>query len=68
VFDQARYVFALLWLVAFPILFLWAALPVLVFLLHTVVLLEERELEERFGDAWREYAARVPRYLPRLGA
>jgi protein-S-isoprenylcysteine O-methyltransferase Ste14 len=47
-------------------LFLWAALPVFVFLLHTVVLLEERELEDRFGDAWRDYTARVPRYVPRL--
>lgn len=47
-------------------LFLWAALPVFLLLLHTVVLLEERELEERFGDAWRDYAARVPRYVPRL--
>jgi protein-S-isoprenylcysteine O-methyltransferase Ste14 len=47
-------------------LFLWAALPAFLLLLHTVVLLEERELEERFGDAWRDYAARVPRYVPRL--
>lgn len=46
-------------------LLLWAALPVFLLLMHTVVLLEERELEERFGDAWRAYAARVPRYLPR---
>ena len=43
------YVFALL---AFP-------------LLHLVVLLEERELLDRFGDAYREYCERVPRYLPR---
>lgn len=49
-------------------LFLWAALPLLLLLLHTVVLLEERELEARFGDAWREYAARVPRYVPRPGS
>lgn len=48
-------------------LFLWAALPLFLLLLHTVVLLEERELERRFGDAWRAYAARVPRYLPRFG-
>lgn len=47
-------------------LFLWAALPLFVLLLHTVVLLEERELEDRFGDAWRAYAARVPRYVPAL--
>jgi protein-S-isoprenylcysteine O-methyltransferase Ste14 len=33
--------------------------------LHLVVILEERELTDRFGDAYREYAARVPRYLPR---
>lgn len=28
---------------------------------------EERALEKRFGDAWREYAETVPRFLPRLG-
>ena len=35
-------------------------------ILHLVVLLEERELLERFGDAYRDYAGRVPRYVPRL--
>ncbi|NJD20335.1 MAG: hypothetical protein FIA95_13785 [Gemmatimonadetes bacterium] len=49
-------------------LFLWAALPLFLLLLHTVVLLEEHELEERFGDAYRVYAARVPRYVPRVWA
>jgi protein-S-isoprenylcysteine O-methyltransferase Ste14 len=33
--------------------------------IHLVVILEERELTDRFGDAYREYATRVPRYLPR---
>jgi protein-S-isoprenylcysteine O-methyltransferase Ste14 len=33
--------------------------------IHLVVILEERELSDRFGDAYREYAARVPRYIPR---
>lgn len=33
--------------------------------LHGVVVLEERELAERFGAAWAEYRARVPRYVPR---
>ncbi|GAB6135054.1 methyltransferase family protein [Thermococcus prieurii] len=27
---------------------------------------EEKVLEERFGDGWREYAERTPRFLPRL--
>jgi protein-S-isoprenylcysteine O-methyltransferase Ste14 len=34
--------------------------------LHVVVLFEERELAERFGPAWAEYRAKVPRWLPRL--
>ncbi|HSG46899.1 MAG TPA: methyltransferase [Longimicrobiales bacterium] len=32
-----------------------------------LVWLEERELEERFGDAYRAYQARVPALIPRLG-
>jgi protein-S-isoprenylcysteine O-methyltransferase Ste14 len=44
----------------------WSVVAVMVPLLHLVVLLEERELRERFGEAYRDYAARVPRYLPRL--
>ena len=30
-----------------------------------LIRLEERELEDRFGDAWREYRARVPALIPR---
>lgn len=30
-----------------------------------IIVLEERELEERFGDAWRDYASRVPRFVPK---
>jgi protein-S-isoprenylcysteine O-methyltransferase Ste14 len=26
---------------------------------------EEKVLEERFGDEWREYAGRTPRFIPR---
>jgi protein-S-isoprenylcysteine O-methyltransferase Ste14 len=33
--------------------------------LHLVVLLEERELRERFGAEYEDYCRRVPRYLPR---
>jgi protein-S-isoprenylcysteine O-methyltransferase Ste14 len=28
------------------------------------VVLEERELRERFGEAWVEYSRRVPRFVP----
>ena len=33
--------------------------------LHVVVLLEERELRDRFGAQYQDYCRRVPRYLPR---
>ena len=33
--------------------------------LHLIVLLEERELRERFGAEYDAYQARVPRYVPR---
>jgi protein-S-isoprenylcysteine O-methyltransferase Ste14 len=28
---------------------------------------EERQSEQRFGQSWRDYAARTPRFIPRLG-
>jgi protein-S-isoprenylcysteine O-methyltransferase Ste14 len=33
--------------------------------IHAVVLLEERELAERFGAEYLDYCRRVPRYVPR---
>lgn len=35
-------------------------------LLYLIVLMEERELRERFGQAYVDYSARVPRFIPRL--
>ena len=33
--------------------------------IYLLVLIEERELRERFGDAYEEYCRRVPRFIPR---
>jgi protein-S-isoprenylcysteine O-methyltransferase Ste14 len=46
---------------------LWLA-PIIILALaleyHAIVLWEERLLESRIGDAYRAYAARVPRWIP----
>ncbi len=34
--------------------------------IYVVTVLEERELAARFGAAYRDYASRVPRFVPRL--
>ena len=43
---------------------LYALVIVTVPTIHLLVLLEERELRQRFGRAYDDYAAQVPRYLP----
>ena len=35
--------------------------------LHLIVILEERELRDRFGEEYEVYFAQVPRYIPRWG-
>jgi protein-S-isoprenylcysteine O-methyltransferase Ste14 len=35
-------------------------------LLYLIVLMEERELRERFGQGYVDYSARVPRFVPRI--
>ena len=43
----------------------YVAAALLVPMLYLIVLLEERELRERFGAEYDEYARRVPRFVPR---
>ena len=45
----------------------WLVLALYVVSFYGVVLLEERELRERFGKEYDEYCRRVPRFIPRLG-
>jgi protein-S-isoprenylcysteine O-methyltransferase Ste14 len=49
-------------LVGVPLL--WLGMPVYLGNMHARVRLEESQLVAIGGEAWREYAARVPRYLP----
>jgi protein-S-isoprenylcysteine O-methyltransferase Ste14 len=43
---------------------LWCALPFYVANMHVRVRLEEAHLRLRLGQAWADYIAAVPRYLP----
>ena len=46
---------------------LWVALAVfLTFILPFVPYYEERDMERRFGEAYRDYCRRVPRWVPRI--
>ncbi len=35
--------------------------------IYFIVVLEERELRDRFGSTYEEYSRRVPRFFPRRG-
>lgn len=44
---------------------LYLFVPVLIAVVYAIVVLEERELRDRFGDEYVQYAVRVPRFIPR---
>lgn len=54
-------------LLQWPTLLTLAMFPVLLFMYVRLALREEHEAEREFGQAWQDYAARTPRFLPRIG-
>ena len=44
---------------------IWVLALLCVPAIYLIILLEERELRERFGDEYLEYCRRVPRLIPR---
>ena len=66
-----RYLTFMIGLVGFALMTNYLAVWVLALLawpaIRLIVHWEERELRERFGEAYVEYCRRVPRFLPRLG-
>jgi protein-S-isoprenylcysteine O-methyltransferase Ste14 len=55
-------------LLQWPTLVTLAMFPVLVIMYALLARREESEMEREFGDAYRAYAARTPRFLPRFSA
>ncbi len=55
-------------LLQWPTLATLVMFPILLVVYRHLAIREEREVEARFGESWRRYAARTPRFLPRLGA
>ena len=51
-------------LLQWPTLLTLAMFPVLVVMYVRLAIVEERDSEKAFGDAWREYAAVTPRFIP----
>ncbi len=54
-------------LLQWPTILTLPMFPVLVFMYVRLAHAEEREAQQTFGAAWDAYAARVPRWVPRLG-
>ena len=55
-------------LAQWPTLLTLLMFPVLVLMYARLARSEEAEMEARFGQAYRDYAARTPRFMPRWGA
>jgi methanethiol S-methyltransferase len=55
-------------LVQWPTLLTLAMFPILLIMYWRLALREEREVAEEFGADYRQYAADVPRFIPKLSA
>ena len=53
-------------LLQWPTILTLLMFPVLVWMYVHLAHTEERDTEARFGAQWREYAARTPRFIPRI--
>jgi protein-S-isoprenylcysteine O-methyltransferase Ste14 len=53
-------------LLQWPTVLTLAMFPVLVVMYVRLAISEERDSEAAFGDAWREYAAVTPRFIPHV--
>jgi protein-S-isoprenylcysteine O-methyltransferase Ste14 len=53
-------------LLQWPTLLTLAMFPVLVLMYVRLAIAEEHDSEAAFGQAWRDYAAATPRFMPRL--
>jgi methanethiol S-methyltransferase len=54
-------------LVQWPTILTLVIFPVLVTMYVRLAISEERQAEKEFGQAWRDYAAHAPRFLPPFG-
>ena len=55
-------------LLQWPTLATLVMFPILLFVYRRLAIREERDVRSQFGPTWDEYAARVPRFVPRLHA
>jgi len=55
-------------LLQWPTILTLAMFPVLVWMYVRLAKTEERDSEHSFGQVWREYAARTPRFFPHWGS
>lgn len=54
-------------LIQWPSLTTLVMWPILTFAYYRLAMREEKDVEQQFGQAWRDYKVRVPAFLPRLG-